>query len=152
MRIHAILMSSLVLALVFTTPASAAPRGDGPRGGHGGPMMHALQQLELDPAQRDAIHARMQQLRADGEPLRDESRALRESMHALVTAEDWDAAAASSLAARHGELAAERALLTAEAMHEVYAVLDDTQRAELESIREARQARREQRRHARRDD
>lgn len=136
----------LSFSMAAWAQAPTPTHGHARHGGPGGGIMHALQQLDLEPGQRELIQARLQQLRADGQPLRDAAVELREDLHALVTAERWDASAATELAERRGALAAERALLMAAAMHDVYAMLDDVQRTELEAMREARHARREARR------
>lgn len=135
------LMTTLI-ASVFLVAAGSAMAGDrGPGGKHqrGGPQgsqimdqfKRELRQLDLSDEQKASVKVIMQDLREQimpiGKDLRDNHLAFRD----LIKSENWDENAAALLADNEGDLTAQRTLLTNKALADIYAQLNDEQRAEL---------------------
>ena len=127
--------SSLALAL----PAQANPMGR--HGGHeahqmGGHGMRALRGLDLTQEQRDQVfklfHAQAPALRDRMQAARGAQRELRK----IARSPSFDAARARELADAAGKAHADVALMRAESMSKVIALLTPEQRAKLEEARE----------------
>ena len=148
------------LLLVFAAASvSAGPHhGDrGHRGPPGGPEMDgavlrhlggALKQLELSDAQRDQIQPVLEQGREDLMANHRASMDNKLRMRELLDGNDLDDAGLQDIARAEGALAEERVLIVGRALADVLAVLDESQRAELQAMAEDHRARRQ----ARRDD
>jgi len=142
-------------ALTASAAALAGPHHFGPRadGDLSGLMfqrlVRGLEQLNLNEAQRDNIHALLGASREAMAENREAARDMRRLMHEIVTAETLDEAALAELAEQEGALAAERVTIAATTAHAVLAELDESQRAELEAMREERLERRAERRERR---
>lgn len=98
-------------------------------------VAHAVRRLELEETQRDAIRGI---IRGAGEELRamhPDAMALRDSVHDIVTAEDFDAAALAAAAQAGGELMAERIVIAGTAANAALSQLTPEQRAKLEALR-----------------
>lgn len=109
-------------------------------------LMRAIRHLDLDDAQRDSARAIMQTLRQDQREIMEEIRAGHKQLKELIKAEVYDEEAVEALAEREGSLVAERLIITSKAMSEVYGLLTDEQRLELETMAAERAARRQERR------
>lgn len=112
-------------------------------------LMRAIRHLDLDEEQRDSTRAIMQTLRQDQREIMEEMKAGHDQLKELITAEVYDEEAVAALAEREGLLVAERLIITSKAMSEIYGLLTDEQRLELESMAAERAARREERRQKR---
>ena len=101
-----------------------------------GRLVKTVNHLDLDEAQRAAIHTIMQ----DSKPaLQENHHAMAESHQALadtLMADDLDSGALEEIAQLEGELLAERIVLSGHIAAQVLAVLNDDQRAELAVLRE----------------
>lgn len=120
-------------------------RGD--RGDCTGSMMveqfsRGLQQLDLSDEQKANVKVMMQDLRTQSQSIGDEMRGNHLQLREVIKADTWDESAAAQLAAKEGDLTAQRTLLTSKAMSGIYAQLTDDQRAELEAKTEERMERR----------
>lgn len=151
-----LLASSLALGVPATASADnmrhvSAPsewRGGGHhrgmRGGggmrHGG--MHMLRGLDLTDAQRDQIfqihYAQMPEMRAQKKAVR----AARKELRELARAPQYDAAKAKAAADAYAKASAQIALMRAESISKVLAVLTPEQRKQLEERRAQWQERR----------
>ncbi len=128
-------------------------RHHGPRRMQAMPMVEhlvrALHHLDLSDEQKESIHAVRQQLKSDVRPVMEEMKAGHTQLRDLVKAPEYDAAAVAELAAKEGELAAERLVMTSQALAEVRGYLTDEQRAELDKIALKRQHNRNEKRQRR---
>jgi len=109
-------------------------------------LMRAIKQLDLDEAQKDSTRAIMQTLRQDQREITQEIKAGHEQLKDLIKAETYDEEAVAALAEREGLLVAERLIITSKAMSEIYGLLTDEQRLELEAMAEKRKTRKGERR------
>lgn len=150
-RVTILIMATSLLALA-APGASANP--DHPRGPHGKPgpeapgpggapirhLVGALRQLDLSEDQREQVRAVVESssgaLHANHRAAADHRDRLRE----LLMDEGLDEAALAAIARAEGELAERRVLLTARAVADILAVLDDEQRARLYAMGEERRA------------
>jgi protein CpxP len=128
----------------------------GQRGQHGGQFMpltdrfmRAIRHLDLSEDQKESIHTTMQAMKAEINPVMGEMKAGHLQLKELIKADEFDEQAVAELAAKEGDLAAERILITSRAMSDVYAQLTDEQRTELEEMRAERMERRAERREQR---
>lgn len=115
-------------------------------------IMRAIKHLDLSEDQKESIHATMQAMKAEIRPVMDEMKAGHLQLKELIKADGFDEKAVADLAAKEGDLAAERILITSRALSDVYAQLTDEQRIELEEMRAERMARRAERRNQRTGD
>lgn len=115
-------------------------------------FMRAIRHLDLSEDQKDSIHTTMQALKTEMGPIMDEMKAGHLQLKELIKADGFDEQAVADLAAKEGDLAAERILITSRAMSDVYAQLTDEQRIQLEEMRAERMERRAERRKQRSGD
>ncbi len=167
MKILTTLITSAVTTVLFLTAPGAVlaqdtvnePIDQQRKGRHhqrgGQPMqgveklMRAIRHLDLDEEQKDSTRAIMQTLRQDQREIMEEMKAGHQQLKELIKAEVYDEEAVAALAEREGLLVAERLIITSKAMSEVYGLLTDEQRLELEAMAAERAARREERRQER---
>lgn len=112
-------------------------------------LMRAIRHLDLDEEQKDSTRAIMQTLRQDQREIMKEMKAGHGQLKELIKAEVYDEEAVAAVAEREGLLVAERLIITSKAMSEVYGLLTDEQRLELEAMAAERAVRREGRRQER---
>ncbi len=112
-------------------------------------MMRAVYHLDLSDEQSANIRIIMQGLKTQERSRMKEMKSIQTQLKALIKADTFDEPAVAALAGKEGDMAAVRLLNTSRAMSQVYAQLTDTQRAELETMAEERQARRAERREQR---
>lgn len=143
-------------------PGKGGPGNFGPggqRGMQGGmqgmPMVQnvvrGLRRLDLSDEQIENVQAVMQNLRTEAGPVRDEMWASHMQLRELIKADDYDENAVAALAAKEGELAAERIMMASRALSEVYGYLTAEQRAELDEMYAQRMVRRAERQSGRRN-
>lgn len=154
----ATILASLLLTAAGNTFAGDRSDGPGKRGKHGsrgseGAMImehfkRELRQLDLSDDQQADVKAIMQDLHAQSRLIGEEQSTNQEQLAELIKAESWDENAAAQLAAKEGDLTAQRTLLTSKALADIYAQLNPDQRAELAANAEERKARHEARREA----
>lgn len=109
-------------------------------------MMRALHHLDLSDVQQTNVRAVMQEMKAEVRPIMGEMKASHLQLRELVKADVYDENAVSGLAAKEGDLVAERMVITSRALSEVYSYLTDEQRAELEEMAALRMERRSEKR------
>lgn len=142
-------VSGMALAQDFSAePGNKDQHGQ--RGMQGNPMveqiMRGLRRLDLEDEQRESIKAIMQGLKADTSPVMQKTRAVHLQLKELIKADVYAEEAVAALAMQEGDFAAERLLITARALSEVYGQLTREQRDELAAMAEERQERRAERR------
>lgn len=131
-----VLLSAIgaLFLLAYASAATAEPneRHTGRDGFAGRAMFseRSLKRLDLDDTQRQSIENIIAAAEPEIEILREQSRANREALDALDTA---TAANLPDLAAENGRLATESTLLKFRVRSEIFAALNDEQRAALES-------------------
>ena len=116
-----------------------------------GQMMRGLRQLDLTDAQEESIKTVMQGLKAETRPIMQEMKAGHLQLKELIKADSYDEKAVAALAEKEGEMAARRLQIAGRAMSEVFSLLTDEQRAELDAMAAERQEKRTQRREQRSD-
>jgi Spy/CpxP family protein refolding chaperone len=125
-------------SLALAVPSVQAHPGDGPRAEMRGGGMRMLRGLDLTQEQRDQVfkifHEQAPAVRERMQAARDAQQALRKS----ALSGSFDAAQARQLAEAAGKAHAELALMRAETMSKVAALLTPEQRARLEERRERR--------------
>ena len=137
------IISTLMLSIGGTAVAQSPDgdlndRGDREqRGPHGNPFlekaMRGIKSLDLSAEQRVNIRSILQTLKADSVSLMEERRATHMQLRTLITAETYDAHAVALLANTAGQLAAERVILSSQALAEVYSQLTAEQQTELDA-------------------
>ena len=120
---------------------------------HGGPHLdriveHMGRRLELDDAQELAIRNIVDAAKPETNALREQSRSIREAMHALDFADADYAVQLQNLASQKGELVTQMTLLHGRTMAEVSAELTDEQRLKLSERRDRMRKRFKDRRHS----
>lgn len=130
--------SCLILAMPFAAHAGAPERGAGcamhaERGFGAAPMAgrQALEALALSEAQRDRIFELRHQQAPAMRALAKTARESRNELRALALSGDYDAARAAQIAERGAQAMAKMATLRAQLQADIYALLDDPQRARL---------------------
>jgi protein CpxP len=161
-RVNILLITIVTATFLMSASTSFAqddgygPGKRGQRGMQGMPvveqLMHALHRLELGDEQRASIRAVMQEMKSEIRPLMGEMKASHLQLKELVKADEYDEDAVATLAAKEGDLAAERVVITSRALSEVYGYLTDEQRVELEEMAAQREERRDERRKQRSGD
>ena len=136
-------LAGLVLAGSLAAGAAYAAPHDGLRGheGRGGPMMQ-LRGLDLTEAQRDQIFKIFHE---QAPAMREQMKAMRDARRELAQAaggERYDAERVRAAAEAQGKAVTQLALLRAQAMQKVSAVLTPEQRAKLKERFEKRGERR----------
>ena len=167
MKLLTTLITSAVTAVLFLSASGAVlaqdtvnePIDQQRKGRHhqrgGQPMqgveklMRAIRHLDLNDEQKDSTRAIMQTLRQDQREIMREMKAGHQQLKELIKAEIYDEEAVAALAEREGLLVAERLIITSKAMSEVYGLLTDEQRMELEEMAAERAAKREEKRRQR---
>ena len=167
MKLLTTLITSAVTAVLFLSASGAVlaqdtvaePFDQQRKGRHhqrgGQPMqgveklMRAIRHLDLNDEQKDSTRAIMQTLRQDQREIMREMKAGHQQLKELIKAEIYDEEAVAALAEREGLLVAERLIITSKAMSEVYGLLTDEQRMELEEMAAERAAKREEKRRQR---
>ncbi len=109
-------------------------------------LMRSLRRLDLSDEQQASIRGVMQGMKTEIRPIMDEMKAGHMQLRELVKADEYDENAVAGLAAREGDLTAERMVITSRALSEMYGYLTDEQRAELEEMAAQRMERRSQKR------
>lgn len=150
-------MTALIASVLLIAAGTVMAGGYGEQGKRGmhqrgdctGSMMgeqfsRELQQLDLSDEQKANVKSVMQDLRTQSKSIGDEMRSNKMQLRAVIKAGTWDESAAAELAAKEGDLTAQRTLLISKAMAGIYAQLTDDQRAELEAKAEERMERRGQ--------
>ncbi len=142
-----------LLAIAATAQANPFHRDHG-GGFRGGPMsgpteigrvLHLAGRLEavaeeigLSEAQRDEIHAVVDQARPELRDLAREMRGNRDALRGASAPESYDQTAVAELAAAQGDLIARGIVLGAQVRHDVLAVLSLEQREQLQALRAER--------------
>ena len=133
------LMGAVAVAAATMTIAagtwSMPPLGGGDGSSRANRMMHAL---DLDDAQREAVESRLAESRAVAEADRRRMKELRTEARGLR--EDYDAGRAQQIADEIGEISGRLALVRMATQADIYSLLDEEQRAELEAKMERRKA------------
>jgi Spy/CpxP family protein refolding chaperone len=114
-----------------------------------GQVMRAIQRLDLSDEQKQSIKAVQKLHKAEMHPIMLEMKAGHEQLKELIKAESYDADAVAAVAEKEGNLAAERIVLAGQALSQVFAILTDEQRAQLETMAVERQKRRQEKRQER---
>jgi len=109
-------------------------------------MMRAVMHLDLSDEQEDSIRAIMKSFKTDDRELMKDMRSNHEQLKELIKADTFDETAVAEIAGKEGTLTTERLILASRAMSQVYAELNDEQRAELQAMAEERKARRAEKR------
>jgi len=115
-------------------------------------MMRAVRHLDLSDEQQESVKAIMHGLKTQERQLMKEMKAGHEQLKELIKADSYDETAVAALAEKEGSLAAERLMSASRAMSEIYGLLSDEQRVELEVMASERQARRAEKRQPRSDE
>lgn len=114
-------------------------------------FMRSLKRLDLSDEQKDSIKTVMQGLKADVRPIMKEMKTGHVQLKELIKADNYDEQAVTTLAEKEGMLAAKRLMMTSRALSDIYSLLTDEQRAELDTMAAKRQQQREERREHRAD-
>ena len=97
-------------------------------------MVRAVRHLNLDDEQKAAVKAVVRSLKRDIHPIMAETKAGHTQLKELIKAATFDEEAVAVLAEKEGKLAAERLMVTSQALSNIYMLLSDEQRAELEAM------------------
>jgi len=152
------ILAATFLISVGTTFAQGTgkPGQRGPRGAQGMPaveqMMRAIQSLDTSDEQKADIRDIMQKMKTEVTPILEEMKDGQLQLRELIKADEYDEGAVAGLAAREGDLTAERMVITSRAFSEVYGYLTEEQRAELEEMVAQRMERRREKRKQRNGD
>lgn len=111
-------------------------------------VMRGIRRLDLSDEQRESIRAVIQGLKTEVQPIMLEMKAGHLQLRELIKADSYDEDAVAALAEKEGSLAAERLMITSQALSEVLGHLTEEQRAELDEMAAERMARRGERRKA----
>ena len=109
-------------------------------------MMRAIRSLDISDEQQTDIRAVMQELKTEVMPIMEEMQDGQLQLRELIKADEYDEGAVAELAAREGDLAAERMVISSRALSEVYGYLTKEQRVELEEMAAQRMERRSKKR------
>jgi len=109
-------------------------------------FMRALRRLDLDDDQREGVRTIMKDLKEDIRPVMAEAKAGQQKLKELIKAASYDKKAVAALAEKEGKLATERMMITSKALSEVFGLLTEEQRSELDALAEERIQRRGERR------
>ena len=112
-------------------------------------MMRAIKQLDLDDDQKARIREVMEGLKTDVRPIMMESRTTLAQLPDLVKTTPYEEESVTALVEKEGKLAAERLMLTSQALSDVYNILTIDQRNELDAIAEQRREKRTKKRQPR---
>lgn len=117
-----------------------------------GQVMRAIHRLDLSDEQKQSIKGVMKLHKAEVHPIMLEMKAGHEQLKELVKAESYDTDAVAAVADKEGDLAAERIKLAGQALSQVFALLTDEQRAQLDTMAAERQMKRQRKRQNRADE
>ena len=101
----------------------------------------ALRRLDLSDEQKESIHATMQTMKTEIAPIMSETKAGHLQLKELIKADQYDEDAVADLAAKEGDLAAERMLIASKAISVMLDQLTDEQRIQLDEMAAARKER-----------
>jgi Spy/CpxP family protein refolding chaperone len=113
-------------------------------------MGHSLGQLDLSDTQRQQIRSIVQSHREEFRALGERTRAARQKLHELVTAEAVDETAIRAASSELAGVQADGAILRARVHQEVFATLTPEQQAKAKQLRSEADQRRQERREQRR--
>jgi protein CpxP len=99
-------------------------------------MHHVLKQLDLSEEQKTAIKAEFKSMKEETKPLMQELQKGRAELHELLIADDYDAAAVSTLADRQGAATADMVRISAATVRSVMDELTVEQRAQVAEMRQ----------------
>ena len=97
-------------------------------------MVRAVRHLNLDDEQKAAVKAVVRSLKRDIHPIMAETKAGHAQLKELIKATTFDEEGVAVLAEKEGKLATERLMVTSQALSNIYMLLSDEQRAELEAM------------------
>lgn len=98
-------------------------------------FIDSVRRLDLSDDQKEFVWSTMHTLKGDIHAVERDSRNSRQQLKDLVMAETYDKKAVAALARQEGDRAAQRIILTSEAMSRVLAQLTKEQRTELETMK-----------------
>ena len=146
------LMMLLMAAILMSFNLSAQPPQEKRGGDHRGPdadraPIHSLvrairHNLELSEQQETAIRAITEDYKAEVKPLMQGMHEGMRALHEVTTADTYDQAAVEAIAADQGEFTRQKIVATSNAAASIMAELTLDQKAELQALKEERQARR----------
>lgn len=157
------LIITIVTTMLLTTTGTAFsqdPSGEPGKKGHRGQrgmqempvatqIMHAFKQLDLSEEQQANIMAVMHELKAEVRPILKEIKTGHGQLKELIKAESYDENAVIELAEKEGKLAAERIVLTGEALSKAFGYLTEEQRIQLDVMAAERKKQRAEKREGR---
>ena len=104
-------------------------------------LMRAIRHLDLSEEQKLGIKAVMQGLKEEIHPIMQDMRTGHEQLRELVKAESYNKDAVALVAENEGDLAAQRIMLTSEALSNILAQLTEEQREQLDTMAAERKER-----------
>jgi Spy/CpxP family protein refolding chaperone len=116
-------VSGMALAQDFSgNPGNKGQRSQ--RGMQGASMvdqvMRGIRRLDLEDEQRESVRAIMQALKTETSPVMQKTRAVHLQLRELIKADVYDEDAVAALAMQEGDFAAERMMITSQALSQVY--------------------------------
>jgi protein CpxP len=126
-------------SLAFALPAAHAHRGDGAHALHG--QTRALRGLDLTDAQREQVRAIFKEQAGSLQERRQAARTAQRELRALALSPNFDSGRARDFADAAAKAQADIAVLRAESMSKVVALLTPEQRAKLGERQERRNRR-----------
>jgi Spy/CpxP family protein refolding chaperone len=97
-------------------------------------LSRAIRRLDLDDEQKESIKAVMRTMKEEVRPIMELSKAGHHELMQLIKADTYDAQAVAALAEEEGNLAAERMIISSRAISDVFSLLTDEQRNQLETM------------------
>jgi len=152
-----VIFSTALLTLAGSALAQEPPGPghfrDGPHHGPGmfgmpgvDMVMRGVMHLDLSDDQRDSIKDIMKTLKTEDRQLMKETKSGHEQLKDLIKADTFDETAVADIAEKEGAVTTQRVILGSRALSQVYALLTDEQRTELETMAAERAERRAERR------
>lgn len=158
-KLNITIISTLLLTATATTLAQESYGERGKKGQHQQrgmqtmPMVdklsRAIRRLDLDDEQRESIKAVMHNMKEEVRPIMKNSKAGHHELMQLIKANTYDEQAVSALAEEEGKLAAERMIISGRAISDVFGLLTDEQRDQLETMAAEHRGQRGERRPSR---
>ena len=105
-------------------------------------FMRGLRQLDLSEDQKTGVKAVMQGLKETVRPIMQESKAGHMQLRDLIKADNYDETAVAAIAKKEGDFAANRMIVTSQALADVLSLLTDEQRVQLYTMAAKRMAHR----------
>ena len=139
---HATKRSTLALSLSLAGFLAVGSAGAGmrPMGhdhpGHGGPMMHMLEQLNLSDAQKTQVHAIFEDEHARMAPLVDASMKAHQALGQAIHAPTFDESAIRAAAAQAGAAEADLSVEKGRMVSKIRAVLTPDQQKQMDALHE----------------